>query len=398
MTSSSRSSVPAVADPPIVGLVSPRYPPAIGGVERHVQELAHGLARRGIAVEVITTDPTGRLDPFEVVDGIPVRRFGTVAHDGVFFLSPGLGRWLVANAGRYALIHGHSYHTPLVLAAAIAARRRHVPFVLTPHYHGTGHTPLRAALHRPYKIFGARVVHAARRVICVSASERELIERDFGPGVPTRVIHNGVDVDDLLAVPRRTDGPGSLVLSVGRLEPYKRLDLLADSVSSLPGEFRVVVVGDGPARPRLEDQLRTLGVEDRMTLAGSLPHAQLLERFRTADVFVSLSLHEAFGLTVLEGAVAGAGVVATDLAAHRDVAALLPAGAIRLIPVDSSPAQVAAAISAALIDRRRLDAGGAGDSRQWAVPSWDGMAGQILDVYRTIAPDAGLPPAGEVTQ
>ena len=163
-----------------VGIVSPRYPPAIGGVERHVEELAHGLARRGVAVEVITTDPTGRLDRTELVDGIPVRRFGTIAHDGVFFLSPGLARWLVANAGRYGLIHGHSYHTPLVLAAAIAARRSHLPFVLTPHYHGTGHTPARAALHRPYKMFGARVVHAARTVICVSASEQELIERDFG--------------------------------------------------------------------------------------------------------------------------------------------------------------------------------------------------------------------------
>ena len=381
-----------MAEPATVGLVTPRYPPAIGGVERHVEELAHGLARRGVAVEVITTDPSGLLDRVETVDGIPVRRFGTLAHDGVFFVSPGLARWLVANAGRYALIHGHSYHTPLVLAAAIAARRRHVPFVLTPHYHGTGHTPLRAALHHPYKVFGARVVHAARRVICVSASELELIERDFGLDVPTSVIHNGVDIDDLLALPRRADGPGTLVLSVGRLEPYKRLDLLANSVSSLSGEVRVVVVGDGPARPRLEGQLRALGVEDRMTLTGSLPHAQLLERFRAADVFVSLSLHEAFGLTLLEGAVAGAGVVATDLDAHREVAALLPAGAVRLIPVDSSPAEVAASISAALVDRHELDADGRGNPRRWAVPTWDAMAGQVLEVYRAIAPGAGLPP------
>ncbi len=376
----------------MVGLVSPRYPPAIGGVERHVEELAHGLTRRGVAVEVITTDPTGLLEPVETVDGIAVRRFRTIANDGVFFVSPGLARWIMANAGRYALIHGHSYHTPLALAAAIAARRRRVPFVLTPHYHGTGHTPLRAAMHVPYKLLGARIVHAARRVICVSASEQDLIWRDFGPGVPTTVVHNGVDVDELLAVARTPNGPGTLVLSVGRLEAYKRLDLLAKSVSSLPSAIRVVVVGDGPARAGLQDELHTLGVEDRMTLTGSLTRDQLLQQFRAADVFVSLSLHEAFGLTLLEAAVAGAGVVATDLAAHREVAALLPAGAIRLVPVDSEPAQVAAAILAAADDRGRLDAAGLGDPRRWTVPSWDGTAGRVLDVYRAVAPTAELGP------
>ena len=373
-------------NPGVVGLVAPRYAPAIGGVERHVEELAHGLLRRGIPVEVITTDPTGRLAPEETVDGVPVRRFRTVANDGVFFLSPGLGRWLLANAGRYALIHGHSYHTPLSLAAAIAARRLRVPFVLTPHYHGTGHTRFRAALHGPYRILGARVVHAARRVICVSTSEQALIERDFGPATPTTVIHNGVDVGQLLAVPRQADGPGTLVLSVGRLESYKRLDLLASSVPFLPPEARVVVVGDGPARDQLEELVRTLGVEDRMTFTGTLTHDQLLARFRSADAFVSLSTAEAFGLTLLEGSVAGAGVVATDIPAHREVASLLPAGAIRLIPIGSEPADVATAIDAALVARRELDATGGGDPATWAVPSWDGMAGRVLDVYRAVAP------------
>jgi glycosyltransferase involved in cell wall biosynthesis len=234
-------------------------------------------------------------------------------------------------------------------------------------------------------------------VICVSSSERELIERDFGSAVPTCVIHNGVDVDQLLAVPRRRDGPGILVLSVGRLEPYKRLDLLATSVPSLPREFRVVVVGDGPARTQLDELVRTLGVEDRMTFTGTLPHDQLLERFRAADVFVSLSTAEAFGLTLLEGAVAGAGVVATDLPAHREVAGLLPAGTTRLIPTSSSPADVAAAILTAQADRARLDGAGGGDPTRWSVPSWDGMAEQVLEVYRAVAPDARLTSASRLS-
>jgi len=204
-----------------------------------------------------------------------------------------------------------------------------------------------------------------------------------------------VDVGQLLAVPRRHDGPGTLVLSVGRLEGYKRLDLLATAVPSLPADVRVVVVGDGPARTQLEELVRTLGVEDRMTFTGTLPHDQLLERFRSADVFVSLSTHEAFGLTLLEGSVAGAGVVATDLAPHREVAGLLPAGAVRLIPTSSSPAEVAAAIMAALTDRARLDAGAGADPAAWSVPSWDSMVAQVLDVYRAVAPAAFVPGSTE---
>jgi glycosyltransferase involved in cell wall biosynthesis len=128
-----------------------------------------------------------------------------------------------------------------------------------------------------------------------------------------------------------------------------------------------------------------------MTFTGTLPHDQLLERFRSADVFVSLSTHEAFGLTLLEGSVAGAGVVATDLDPHREVAGLLPAGAVRLIPTSSSPAEVAGAIMAALADRARLDAGDGADPTAWSVPSWDSMAARVLDVYRAVAPAAFLP-------
>ena len=48
-----------------IALVTHRYAPAIGGVERVVEQLARGLARRGIAVEVLTTDPTGELPAVE---------------------------------------------------------------------------------------------------------------------------------------------------------------------------------------------------------------------------------------------------------------------------------------------------------------------------------------------
>src|SRR5690348_12603213 len=104
----------------IVGLVSPRYAPAVGGVERCVEMLARGLVDQGVPVEVITTDPGGTLPPVEEVDGVLVRRFPTIAHDSVYCVSPQVSGWLRRHAQRYALLHAHSYHAPLALQAALA--------------------------------------------------------------------------------------------------------------------------------------------------------------------------------------------------------------------------------------------------------------------------------------
>src|SRR5258705_3008831 len=67
-----------------IALVAHRYAPAIGGVERVVEQLALGLARRGIAVEGITTDPTPQLPIPEQRDGVLGRPFPTLGNDSPY--------------------------------------------------------------------------------------------------------------------------------------------------------------------------------------------------------------------------------------------------------------------------------------------------------------------------
>src|SRR5262249_9762073 len=108
----STSTLASSADRRPIGIVAARYAPAIGGVELHVQRLAEGLAARGIAVEMLVTDPTWELRPFERRNGIPVRRFPTMRQtDAVYFVSPRLLRWVWRHGDRYRLLHGHGYHT-----------------------------------------------------------------------------------------------------------------------------------------------------------------------------------------------------------------------------------------------------------------------------------------------
>jgi glycosyltransferase involved in cell wall biosynthesis len=348
--------------------------------------LARGLVRRGANVEVITTDPAGRLAPLEKREGVLVRRFPTLGRDDVYFVAPSLGRWLSGNAARFTLIHAHSYHTPLALQAALAGWWSGVPLVLTPHYHGTGHSPLRQALHLPYRLIGNWLVHRARRVICVSETERRLLHRHFGPNLASAVVPNGVEVEELRAArPRKKPSGRMLILAVGRLEPYKQIERLIAALPSLPAEYDVVLVGDGPARSRIERLAIRLRVDTRLRVLGQVPRPELLAWYRTADVFVSLSRQEAFGLTVLEAAVTGSAVVLSDIPAHREVAGYLPVGRVSFVSGDCSSAELARRLRAAAVCERATIV------QNWPLPTWAGTVGGTLACYR-----AALGSDGEV--
>jgi 1,2-diacylglycerol 3-alpha-glucosyltransferase len=362
-----------------VALVSPRYAPAIGGVERVAEMQARELARRGAHVEVITTDPTASLAAVEERNGVLVRRFRTLANDGVFFLTPRLGAWLNTHAHEFDVVHAHSYHTPLALQAAVATRAARVSLVLTPHYHGTGHSPLRRLLHRPYRPLGGWALRRARRVLCVSAVEEALLRQHFGRSLRTAVVPNGVDADELsgarLARSRRGPADGLNVLFVGRLDRYKRVDRLIRALPHLPSSSRLTIIGDGSQGPYLASVASALQVNGQVTLAGHVSRSNLLAHYASADVFVSLSEHESFGLAVVEAAVAGLPVVASDIPAHREVAAYLGDRRVRFIASNERSASIADTI------RMAAASGRATDLTDWRLPTWAQNVDATLDAY-----------------
>lgn len=369
-----------------IAIATPRYAPDIGGVEKHVEELARGLATRGVPVEVLTCDPTGRLPRTERLDGVLVRRFPTIAGDPVFFLSPRLLRWAWRHADRYRLIHAHSYHTLVPLAVAVGARRAGVPLVVTPHYHATGHTPLRSLLHIPYRPVAGRVLHGAASVIAVSEAERGWLERDFGD-LPLHVLPNGVDLrlpdggpDGGPAEPVTLDRAAGEVtlLSVGRLEAYKGAGRIVTALPHLPPEVRLTIIGTGPAADEIRATASGLGVGDRVRMPGRVSTAELAAWYRAADLFVTLSREEAFGMTVLEAAGSGAPVLASAIPAHREVARYVAPGRIALVDPAAEGAVLADAIRVA------LGLGRSDDRTGWTLPTWDAMTEGVLDVYAEV--------------
>jgi glycosyltransferase involved in cell wall biosynthesis len=364
-----------------IAQVTPSYDPRIGGVETHVRRLAQGFADAGEQVTVITCRFAGA--PAQEWDGkVRVLRFPLAFRSRNYPISPAMFRYLKSQAGDFDIVHGHNYHS--IVGHAAAGTR--LPFVFTPHYNATGHTWFRTRLHRLYRRVGARQFAAADAVICVSDAEREALTRDF-PGAAAKMvtIPNGTDPRLPAAGHGADRAETPVLLTVGRLERYKNVDLVIDAFRALPSEATLVVVGDGPDRPRLERHVRATGPGGPVQFAGRVPDPVLDDLFARASVVTSASDHEAFGLTLAEGLACGARVVASAIPAHADLARRAGAGS----PVALVDPRNAREFTDALETSLRAGRIAAGDV---ALPSWAEIVRNTRELYSRLTADG--PSAG----
>ena len=126
-------------------MATPRYAPYVGGVQRHVQELARRVAAAGCEVTVLTTDVSGNLPREERLEDVSVMRVRAWPRNRDYYFAPEVAR--VVAHGDWDVLHVQSYHTFVAPLAMLAAVRRNLPFVVT--FHGGGHSSkLRSALGR----------------------------------------------------------------------------------------------------------------------------------------------------------------------------------------------------------------------------------------------------------
>ncbi|MGH2880352.1 MAG: glycosyltransferase family 4 protein [Solirubrobacteraceae bacterium] len=353
-----------------VSLVSPGFPPQLGGVEAVAGRLADELCERGHRVTVYAQRPRGR--SFVEDHCYPVRRFADWTGTRQFPVAPGLIAALWRDRATFDVIHAHSFHAaPSMMAATVP----NVPLVFTPHFHAVGHTRIASALHIAYDPLATHLFRRADRVTCVSAAESDLLLARYSFVEPRlSVVPLGVDTRALLmAEPFERDRP--VVLIAGRLEPYKRVDMTIRAFARLRNDAEMVVCGAGPHLSELQRLARELGVAARISFRGMVDGAELRRWQRTAVCTVSLSSREAFGLVLLEGAVAGSRVLATDIPAHVELAQRL--GSARMTVISPEVALVAAALDHQLESGRLSPL--EDDSFDWSL-----MARSYEAIYRSL--------------
>jgi len=179
---------------------------------------------------------------------------------------------------------------------------------------------------------------AADGLLAVSAAMRDDMAA-LGMASGRIAVHRtGID-RDRFRPPASEVEHGPTVLSVGALIPRKGHGVVVEAVARLPG-VRLVIVGEGPERARLEALVARLGIGDRVTLAGAVPHAALPALIGAADVMALASASEGLANAWVEALACGTPVVVTDAGGARELVTGPDAGRV----VAREPAAFAAAI------------------------------------------------------
>ena len=335
----------------------------VGGLERHVYDLLHHLARRGLAITLITKPATtpGALgaqgDVSALFDaGAP----GRIALRTVPYVTfPGAGRrgttvidrataypvfgW---RAGRVAaemvrdgtvdIVHALGA-SGLGYALVHPGPESRAPFVFNPQgleeFGGThpGFAQLKRLAYTPLQVAVRRCARAADAIL---ATDHALVApvRTHLAVDPARVhvVPNAVDLAtidrdrafaaDTAAMLRGRLGLAAgerVLLSVGRLEENKGFHVLASALAAVGASaargagWRWVLVGDGPYRPRIAGAIDAAGLTSRVHLAGRVAERELAGWYAASDVFVHPTLYEGSSLVTLEAMAHGKAVVAT---------------------------------------------------------------------------------------
>jgi glycosyltransferase involved in cell wall biosynthesis len=355
-------------------------------METYVGHATAALAASGADVTVITQVPRASGLPRHVEsDGCTIERHYLPV--GGSFDVPSLSAVRAASrSGRFDVLWVHNYHTPL---AWLAVEQAKAPVVFTPHYHGVGHTPLRQALHRPYRLAGRRLMGASRRIVVDTNAEADLVLRDF----PRQVQREKVIVVPLaVADPVRGRQPypsqSPIVLTVARQEPYKRTDLLIRAVVELRNRavpVRLVVVGDGSGMASYRELAARLGAEDVVTFTGAVDEETLGRWWASASLYATASQQEAFGIGLAEALVAGLPVVASGIPAHREVIRRAGSGAAADPCPPDTPDLVATSLYADAIAQLLRSPGACRErAARCSLPSPAQMADQLLATLTSV--------------
>jgi len=361
--------------------VARQFYPSIGGVENVVENLARQLIQRGLQCDVLTLNRffgnMGQtLPPWDSVKGIDVIRIPFVGGSR-FFLAPGVLRFV----RDYDLVHIHNVDTFVDLLVATKPWHRR-PLVLSTQG-GYFHTRTALALKEIYFNTITRLtMRGLDAAIVVSEHDRSL----FGK-ISSRLelISDGVDYATFGSIQKQVE-PGLLV-TVGRIASNKRVDRLLAAFARVVRErptASLAIVGrpqDGHLS-EVQALATRLGVDEKVVFAGEVDDAELRAWLGRANLFVSASEYESFGLSVLEAMSSGTVPVVNDIPAFR--AAITPRENGFIADFGDVDQAADALLEALSLDPAQLRKMGKNAQKSVARYSWENVAVQLEQLYRRV--------------
>ena len=314
---------------------TPPFAWTTGGPARVVYELSSALAKKDHAVTIVTTtmfqedrssDRPDREMLRKSVNGVNFQCFDNVSRILAWkykvYFSIGLIRYLKNHIHEFDIVHLHDLISFHAVAAMIFCKKNDVPYILSPHGCINWFIDKKILNRTFYHLFGKKILDSAEKITLLHSSEMEEFSRLGVPSSRCITVPNGIDPSPF----RHGSGAGTfrkmhhilpdqkVVLYLGRIHPIKGIDLLLRSFSDLPEGpgSRLVIAGRDEGYVReLKDLADQLHVADRVVFTGPLTELEKIDAYIDADLYVLPSVHEGFGITVLEAMASGTPVIVT---------------------------------------------------------------------------------------
>lgn len=365
------------------------YPPHMGGIETHLQNLCRELAKTYRVSAIVAND--SRRTVSEMDGPVHVQRLGKQLNISSAPVCLGTGAAIrVANAG---LLHLH-LPNPISTLSVLASRFQG-PVITT--YHSD--VVRQKFLGRAFEPVLQKIFNRSTKIICTSqryldSSPALQPHREKCVVIPYGIPFSGssyAEPEDIASIRQRYGS--KLIIAVGRLVYYKGFEYLIDAMRTVKGQL--LIVGDGPLRATLQKRINDHNLQSRVHLMGEIQNRYLAQYYRAADVFAfpSIARSEAFGIVQLEAMACGLPVLNTDLdsgvpsvSRHNETGLT--------VPPEDSPA-LAHALNT-LLDNRELR-GAFGDNARRRVRSEftaEVMGRRIVSLYSEVL---SAKPAGSRT-
>ena len=312
-----------------IAIVTETWSPEINGVALSLLQLCKGLQKQGHKILLIRPEQKQSCQDFSpnkecLVKAQSIPKYSSLQFGWPQFLKVSSALDAFAPNVVHIVTEG-----PLGLSALQAAKVKGIPV-------SSGfHSPFQefsrffdlAFLVKPIQRY-LRWFHNNTQMTCIPSKDTECILRQFGVSCPLVVVGRGVDIayfspehySDALRQKWGVNSDTKVLLYVGRLSPEKEIDVVVNAYLAMKQtakhNIKLVIVGDGPERSRLE----MLCQGNDVVFTGVLTGLNLAQAYASANVFVFASQVETFGNVVLEAMASGLPIIAYDYAsAHLHV-------------------------------------------------------------------------------
>ncbi|MGJ1291967.1 glycosyltransferase [Sphingobacterium multivorum] len=280
-----------------------------GGAEKLLVEIIPMLAAQGHTVDLLLLN--GAITPF--YKQLEASRTCNIYVLGHSFYSPIHIFKMMRYLQKYDLVHVHLFPAQYFAVIASILSFSKIPMVFTEH--STGNTRMDNPLFRTLE----RLIYPHyRAIICITDSVKAALMCKLGLAEKRlHVIENGIDLVSIKKIPaadRSSLGYSKydiLLIMVAGFREQKDQDTVIKAMKRLPENYKLLLVGDGKRRPELEQLIRELSLQDKVSLLGVRTDTYAL--LKMSNISIMSSHWEGFGLAAVEAMACGVPVIASDV-------------------------------------------------------------------------------------